>query len=399
MNSPEINDDGTAVASLADEEAEALVKQEVDRIRGFVSGLSMEDVKTGDWFVKLLSFALDQYVRKVDADYFKTKYPDLPPDAVVDAQIKIAADYAAIEGGLTSAAYTGAVAATIGSGGGASPLTLPAAGLSFVVDLSYTSYLQLRMAYDISVLYGVPIDHSDPEDMRKLVRLAFGIKAGEVTSSGMMKAMPALIRPAIKKVFSGSTLAAVKSLPVIGRHLLQRNIIKFAIPVITIPVTTAVNRWITKFAGNQAKTILRREAKIIEASRRIVEQSKDVQPVLTTLWWIINADKSVQPEEILLLRHFIETVRDGQSLDLGENFDQYLEGFRSQIEVDEEDLWHRLSQLSHSDAVHLYRAAVIATAVDGKISRQEAAQLQLLAERLGLEHNEELIDEIERQWK
>ena len=138
------------------------VEREVTRIRQFVSDLSMDDLKSGDWFAKLLAFSLNQYVTQVDAEYFKKKYPNLPPDAVVDARIKMAARYAAIEGLLSSSAYTGAVAATIGSGGGASPLTLPAGGASFVIDLSYLSYLQLRMAYDISVLYGIPLDLNDP---------------------------------------------------------------------------------------------------------------------------------------------------------------------------------------------------------------------------------------------
>ena len=60
-------------------------------------------------------------------------------DAVVEARIKLAARYAALEGGLSASAYTGAVAATIGSAGGASPLTASAAVLSFSADLFATT--------------------------------------------------------------------------------------------------------------------------------------------------------------------------------------------------------------------------------------------------------------------
>lgn len=373
------------------------VEREVTRIRQFVSGLSMDDLKSGDWFAKLLVFSLNQYVTQVDAEYFKEKYPNLPPDAVVDARIKMAAKYAAIEGLLSSSAYTGAVAATIGSGGGASPLTLPAGGASFVIDLSYLSYLQLRMAHDISVLYGIPLDLNDPDDTWKLVKLAFGIKAGEAAGGLAMKGLPAFIRPVIKKVFSGSTLAALRSLPVVGKHLLQRNIIKFTIPGVTIPVTTAINRWTTKAGGTRAKILLRREAQIIEASKRIVAQAEQVEAVLSALWWIINVDKTVQDEELLLL-HYL-TVSAEQSTENGEEYRQYIEAFKSQIEVDEDDLWSRISEISEDGASKLYQAAVIASAVDGKISKQELELLRLLAERLGLEHDEKLIGEIKRQWK
>ncbi len=253
------------------------------------------------------------------------------------------------------------------------------------------------MAHDISVLYGVPLDLNDPDDTWKLVKLAFGIKAGETAGDAVMKGLPAFIRPIVKKIFSGSTLAALKSLPIVGKHLLQRNIIKFTIPGITIPVTTAVNRWTTKAAGTHAKILLRREAQIIEASQRIVTQAENVEAVLAALWWIINIDKAVQDEERLLL-HYL-TVSAEQSTHNGEAYQQYIESFKSQIEVDEDDLWTRISQISEDGAPKLYKAAVIASAVDGKISKQELELLKLLAERLGLQHDTKLIDEIKHQWK
>lgn len=391
------DEDVMAKEFAASEEEKNYVKREVARIREFVSNLSMDDLKSGDWFTKLLAFSLNQYVTQVDAEYFKEKYPNLPPDAVVDARIKMAANYAAIEGAISSSAYTGAVAATIGSGGGASPLTLPAGGVSFVVDLSYTSYLQLRMTHDISVLYGVPLDLNDPDDTWKLVKLAFSIKVGETAGGAVMRGLPAFLRPIVRRVFSGSTLAALKSLPGVGKHLLQRNIIKFTIPGVTIPMTTAVNRWTTKTAGMRAKILLRREAQIIEASQRIVDHAENVEAVLAALWWIINIDKTVQDEERLLL-HYL-TVSAEQSTDNDEEYQHYIESFKRQIEVDEDDLWARISQISEDGAPKLYRAAVIASAVDGRISKQELELLELLAERLGLEHDEKLINEIKRRWK
>ena len=114
-------DDGDAVDAGA-------VRRELARVKGLAHELSVEDLRQGAWFAKLLKFSLDRYVQEVNADYFRAKYPDLPPDAVVQERIEMAARYSSIEGGLSAGAYTGAVAATIGSGGGASPLTVPAAG-------------------------------------------------------------------------------------------------------------------------------------------------------------------------------------------------------------------------------------------------------------------------------
>ncbi len=156
---------GSSEQEDADEQDKAAVEAELKGIRRFVGTLQMEDLKSGSWFEKLLTHALATYSQKVDADYFREKYPDLPADAVVQERIEMAARYAGIEGALSSGAYTTAIATTIGSGGGASPLTLPAAGTAFVVDLAYLSQAQVKLAYDISVLYRVPLDLEDPDDL------------------------------------------------------------------------------------------------------------------------------------------------------------------------------------------------------------------------------------------
>jgi hypothetical protein len=67
----------------------------------------------------------------------------------------------------------------------------------------------------------------------KLVRVAFGMEAGEVARSSM-KFVRGLVRQVLKKYYSGPVLAAAKSLPFVGKHLLQRNTIKFGIPGVGI---------------------------------------------------------------------------------------------------------------------------------------------------------------------
>ena len=121
-----------------DEQERSVVEQELDAIREEIKGERFEDltndIKSGDWFAKLLRSALRTYSEKATPEFFANKYPGLPPDAVVDRQVALAQRYAAIEGGLTASAYTVAVASTIGTAGGASPLMAPAALAAFSVD-------------------------------------------------------------------------------------------------------------------------------------------------------------------------------------------------------------------------------------------------------------------------
>ena len=64
-----------------------------------------------------------------------------------------------------------------------------------MVDVAFVTRLQLRLAYDVAVLYRLPLDLSDPDDMWKLIRVAFTIKSGEAMSGGVVKAVPAVMRP------------------------------------------------------------------------------------------------------------------------------------------------------------------------------------------------------------
>jgi hypothetical protein len=349
------------------------VVRELDRLRGLAQSMSLDDLRRGDWFTRLLAYSLDSYTRTADAGYFRAKYPDLPPDAVVAARVQLAARYASVEGGLSAGAYTGAVAATLGSGGGASPLTLPAAGVSFVLDLLYLSNLQLRLAHDIAVLYRVPLDLDDPEDLWKLIRIAFAIKGGEAGRGVIGKGVPVLVRPLVRKIYSGSTLAAARSLPVVGRYLLQRNLVKFAIPAVGVPLSMAVNYWSVRAAAAQAVAVFRSEARIVEAARRMTAATTHHSELLWVLWLIVKSDALIHENERLLLRHVTALVGDVDA-EL-----EALAGLRSTVDLDQKAVWAMLGA-AVGDLAALYDAGVVAAAVDGKINANELRNLKKLAE-------------------
>ena len=255
-----------ALGAGGDDDAadQELVERERAELREFVAGLSPDEIRSGAWFTKLCAQALGSYTDKVDWRYFQERYEGVPADAIVDQRIKMAARYAAIEGGLSAGAYTAAIAATIGSAGGASPVVVPAAVATVMVDVAFITRLQLRLAYDVAVLYRVPIDLSDPDDMWKLIRVAFTIKGGEAVREGVVKVVPPIVRPVIKRFYSGPVLAAAKGLPVVGKFLLQRTAIKIGIPLVGIPLAVLLNRYTTLVTGRHARAVFRNEARVIE---------------------------------------------------------------------------------------------------------------------------------------
>lgn len=357
--------------SAADDADREAVEQERAKLREFVAGLSADDIKSGGWFTKLCAQALRSYTEKATWEYFQQKYKGVPADGVVGQQIKLAAKYAMIEGGISASLYTGTIAATIGTLGGASPATVPAGVVTFMVDLTFITQLQMRLAHDIAVLYRIPLDVNDPEDMMKLVRVAFGIKAGEVARTGM-RFVPGVVRQVLKKYYSGPLLAAAKSLPLVGKLLLQRNVIKFGIPGVGIPLTILVNRYTTVASGRHAQSVFRHEAEVIELADTLIRRTQHPRLMLWVAWLVINADGKITDAESLLFQQLTRLARDHHQVD-----DEQLANV---VTIDPNEVWHRFDAEPGglSDVVH---AAERVATIDGDLNTHEKTIIAELQDR------------------
>lgn len=348
------------------------VEEETQNLRDWLSQLSGDDIKSGNWFSRLIAHALSTYTKTANYEWFQEKYEGAPPDVIVNQRIKMAARYAALEGAASAAAYSGAVVLTIGSLGGASPLTLPAAAATFVIDLTFTTQLQVRLAHDIAVLYRVPIDIDDPDDLWDLIKVAFSIKGGELMREGVLKAVPVVVRPIVKKIFSGGTLKAAQSLPVIGTHLLQRNLIKFGIPLVGVPLATALNYWTTRLAGSHARQVYRNDARVIELAERLSERTRHPKLLLWIAWLVIQADPGIEDDEALLFRHLTRLIKENHQIE-----DEQL---AKVVDTDEDDIWRRVEE-EEGDLSDLVKAAELIAGVDGKITATERRVVDELEHR------------------
>lgn len=351
-----------------------VVEEEQAQIKDFVKGLSGDDIKSGNWFTKLAAHAMNAYTEKVDWQYFQDRYAGVPADVIVDQRIKMASRYAALEGGLSAGAYTATVAATIGTAGGASPATVPAALTTVMADVAFISQLQLRPAYDVSVLYRVPINVHDPEDLWKLIRVAFTIKSGEAANKTVTKAIPVMVRPLVKRFYSGSVLTAGKALPVVGKHLLQRNVIKIGIPLVGVPLALLLNRYTTLVAGRHARAVFRNEARIIELAESLSERSLHPELMLWVSWLVLraNATAKIADDEALLMRHLVRAVRERHGV-ADERLAQV-------VDIDPADVWKRVADET-GDLSDVVDAAERVAGVDGDLDSREKAILAELRER------------------
>ena len=373
--------------------SEEFSRNPLEEIKAFFRKMQPEDLHNGAWFEKLLSFALFNYQNKVTADYFQKEYPGLPPDAIVDLRIALAKKYAAISGGTTGAAYTAAVAATIGTAGGASPVMIPGAIVTLVADLGYTSLLQLRLAHDISVLYGHPLDYQDPQDLIDLINLAFGVEAGETLHRGLQRLSPEFVRVFIKNTIKGSSLEWLKALPVVGKYLLQRNIIKAGIPVVGIVLGVGLNYYMTGQIGKRARTKFRRRAAIEEAVRDFpLDEVQNMHLLLDLIWLAIFADKEATRPEAWFLRAFITRIQERGSI-------SDLENYSKQVNFDKEKILNQLSICSIEERQTLFNAVCIAVVVDGISTDTELTFVREVAHRADVMLDEEALRELVKKFR
>jgi tellurite resistance protein len=369
---PETPIDALDAGSDQDDVDQEVLNDERAKLGEFVKGLSPDDIKSGSWFTKLCAQALSSYTSTATWQYFQERYEGVPADIIVDQRIKMAARYAALEGGLSAGAYTGAIAATIGSAGGASPAMVPAAIATIVVDVAYITQLQLRLAYDLAVLYRVPLDISDPDDMWKLIRVAFTIKSGEAVREGALKVVPAMMRPVIKQFYSKGVLNAARGLPFVGKYLLQRNVIKIGIPLVGIPLAVGLNHYTTLIAGRHARAVFRNEARVLELAQGLSRRTQHPQLMLWVAWLVIMADKKIADDEALLIRHLMRLVRDEHQV-----VDEQLAHL---VEVDPAEVWLRLDA-EQGDLSDILDVADRVAAVDGPVNARESAIITELKDR------------------
>ena len=365
------------MAHEADEDREQ-VGRIVDDLRAAAKSYTIDDMRSGGWFERFLHHCVETYAKKVNAQYFADRYPGLPPDVVVSRQITLAKRYAALEGGLSGGAYSTAVAFTLGSGGGASPVAGPAALASFTVDLLFTTQLQFRLAYDMAVLYGVPIDVDDPEDLVDLMKVAFGVKAGALAQEALLKVAPEAVRQGTRAVFKGALLKFLQGLPVIGKHLLQRNLVKFAIPFVSIPLSAGMNYLWTAAIADRARDVFRNRAALHEEARNLVASGDRHMLLLKTVWFIAKADGKYSEGEAMLLRSITtQLAAHGES-------EEVLTEFAATVNLDLASLATDIEPLEQAEREQLFHAAVVAAAVDREVHKREVDALAELATICGV---------------
>ena len=364
------------------------ILQELSDLKATVESFGVQAIKDGSWFNKFLKSCLSSYERQVmeqgGAAYLRGKYPGLPTDAVAGKLCELAETYAALAGGLSGATASGAVL-TAGFG-------VPAAIVAVMAEVFYTVRLQLRLAFDLHLVYDIPLAADDPEELTQLFAVVYGVKVAEVGGLGLKALGPEVARAQLFRLIHGNTpliQAAASTVlgPRIAKQVTQKAIIKTAVPIVGVGISAGWNYATTRVMGARVRHGVRVSAALREETRRLQGQiGRNEQAelaVLEGLMALALADKSFNDKEREVYLTFLK------QLDLPQ---EVLQRQAEKVNVDLDGVCAALASIQESpNQESVARVFCLIAAADGELQAAEQEVLVRLLEALG---QKDLLEEL-----
>jgi uncharacterized protein (DUF697 family) len=212
--------------------------------------------KSGEWLLTLIRKCFKNYFERANAEYFRKKYKSRDVDFIAKKLIKVAAKNAAILGGLTGLLVSTDEVVALATGGElvvGLPANIAIAVTAIGAEMVLLLRMQLQLVANLAKLYEVPLDTEDPEDILIILAYAFGGAVAEEAGKFVAKAAGHVAGDVAKKIFQKELLQALKSLgKKLGVKILQRSIVKYTVPGISMAVGSTWNYFAVNSVGKIA---------------------------------------------------------------------------------------------------------------------------------------------------
>ena len=375
----------TTTPSSDDERLKSQVSKELEEAKALAKSFDFEKVKNGEWFIALLKQVIKAYDRNARAAYFQKKYPGLPSDEIADILTSVTVRYATIAGAVTGVAASVDEIAALGSGGMTAALFFGTIG----AEMLYLSNIQMRLMLDMSVLYDLHLDPEDPEDILMIFGYALGVAPAEFIGKGLQVAARAGTESAIKKVVTkGTREALLKFGKKLGFKILQRTVIKFAVPVASAAIGSGYNYVTTKSVGQIAKLHFKNWGKVTDELRAVISRQNTYDlAVPAAAMFMAQIDGNMSPKEKELYRAMLSRM----------SFDEHTPADFQRLVSDEQNILDAVSQIEDVELRKtLIELLTLMAVYDGILVNEEREFLMNAAERLDVSLD---IEQVEKRAK
>ena len=368
-----------------DEHVKAQVSKELEDAKTLAKTFNFEEVKSGEWFIKLLQQIVRAYDRNARATYFQKKYPGLPPDEIADILTSVTVKYATIAGAIAGGAATANEIAAISSAG----LTVPLFVGTIGAEMLYLSNIQMRLVLDMSLLYDLQLDPEDPEDILMIFGYALGVAPTEIVGKGLQVTARAGTTSTIKTVIRKETLEALKQFGKrLGFTIFQRSIIKYAVPVASAAVGSSYNYLTTKSVGKIAKIHFKNRGKATDELRAVISKQNIYDLAIpAAAMFMAQVDGNVSSKEKELYRAMLSRM----------SFEEHTPADFNRLVSEEHSILDAVSQIEDAELRKaLIELLTLMAIYDGILANEEREFLTSAAERLGVSLD---IEQVEKRAK
>jgi uncharacterized protein (DUF697 family) len=209
--------------------------------------------KSGEWLLPIIGKSFRNYYERATDDYFRKKYPGRDTAFIAKKLTSLACRNAVIVGGLTGAAVTTDEIVAIVTAGElvvGLPANIAIAGLAICAESLLLLNIQMQLVAQLARVYGAPLDPDDPEDILTILAFAFGGSVAEAAGKAGMKIGGNAAGKVVKKVVSKEVLKQLQAMGAkIGMKILQRQLIKYTVPVASVGIGAGWNYVTTRSIG------------------------------------------------------------------------------------------------------------------------------------------------------
>lgn len=356
-----------------DEHVKTQVSKELEDAKNLAKTLDLEEVRSGEWFFKLLQQVVKSYNRNARATYFQKKYPGLPPDDIADILTSVTIRYATIAGAVAGAAATANQIAALSTAGMTAALFFGTIG----AEMLYLSQIQMRLVLDLSVIYDLQLDLEDPEDVLMIFGYALGVTPTEMIGKGLQIAAGASAKAAVKKYVSKGTLQALKDFARrLGFHILQRTILKYVVPMASAAIGSSYNYATTKSVGRIAKAHLKNRGKVTDELRSLVSRQHIYDLAFpAAVMYVAQVDGKYTEKEKELYKAMLSRM----------SFDEHTQAEFQKLTLSEENILEAIGSIEDEEVRRtLMETLVLMTVYDGELAEKEREFLRNASEQLNL---------------
>ncbi|MCG3207811.1 MAG: hypothetical protein FOGNACKC_01411 [Anaerolineae bacterium] len=357
-----------------------------------------------DWYLQLIDRILVVYAKKVNLDYFKRKYAGLPAEAIAARRIKSAARIAGLAGfssgviiSLSTIGAVASAASAVASSFTTLPVTLPVvaisvpiAALSFGVEVAIIVRIQLHLAYDLFVLYRLPVDVEDPEEMYQVATVAFGIKGAELGGQGLQKLVPQLAPQLLRKAMRTGLVrrkiqgwfARRLGWQFARRYLGEGILIRWLVPGLAVITATGWDYFSTQAIGSTLHNKIRRRGLAAkEVDKLDLKRVTNVLLFVKSILALALTDYDLSETEFTFYSTLIEELRKTHG-------DEAVDSVKDTTFFEWQDILTELTEINgQEERVVFYEALISAAVVEGQFKRAKRKRLESVAKMYDLPFN------------